>query len=696
MQPNFPIRRLAWCLSALFLTVVGAKFWLIQGCATPIFCSDEWTEANNFFKPWVEGHLTWAAWFAPHNHTHRLFFTRLLELVCVKLNGEWDPLLHMTVNTLLHAGIICGLVYCLWVFTGRKDPALLSLVLVPFLALPVAAENTLMGMQSQIYFLIGFAVIAMAGLGFHPPGSQGWLLGLVAAVLSFFTIASGFLAALAVAGLMVLRSLQARRLQRDHLITAGACLTVFALGAALNAQASSGVVGAPSWSAILATLAWTLAWPFENKPTMLVFTCLPLALTAVKYFKGQFKDPRAAEFLLTLGLWGFLQSAAVAYGRTSFANSSRYGDLFSVIPMASLASLFILGGGELFQRLSRGRQAALATGWTAILLGGLWHLSPRDWQNHDDTDSYPLWSAQTLLLQQENIRAFVATGDPASLRHYPDFETMTNVLLHPQLSRILPVDCRPPLPLAPDAGTTAAFVPGGYAPDRPPREYGQAWGNYSTNGVVVPGRFVSRPLTARLPRLQLELCCASADQLRIELVGPGTLRHVSVPPPIPGPWHTLNLPAPANPFRLEISADNPAAWVAVGALRESGRWSYAARKVLDHSVLILLSGLLLFAGLIAYDLFRQTPGPRFLRWLALGVVLAVLVRIWPERHFDATQFTCDLYANGAKHVAQARHPGEARHLLREALWLRPEDPQLQAQLRALSQPAGGKGMAGQP
>jgi len=76
---NFNWRLAAW-LSALLLVVLGAKLWVIQVYGTAVPYWDQWDEAKRFFKPWLEGHLTWGAWFAPHNE-HRIFFTRALDLL---------------------------------------------------------------------------------------------------------------------------------------------------------------------------------------------------------------------------------------------------------------------------------------------------------------------------------------------------------------------------------------------------------------------------------------------------------------------------------------------------------------------------------------------------------------------------------------------------------------------------------------
>lgn len=685
VQFNHSIRRLALWLTALSLIVIGTKLWLIQGYGTPVPYYDQWREADGFFKPWLEGRLTPGAWFAPHNE-HRIFLTRLLDLVCLKLNGQWDPLLQLVVNAFIHTAFICGLVYGLWVFGGRKDQGLFCLLLIPFFALPVAAENTLWGFQSQVYFLIIFAVAAVAGLGFHRPGSKGWLLGFAAAVLSLFTMASGFLVALAVAGLLGLRRLTRGQLNRDSWFTLGSCFVVSVAGAALTAKA--GLHPAPSGGAMLASLAWILAWPFEHKPAMLLFTCAPLALTAIKYAKGEFKDARVAEFLLTLGFWGFLQSAALAYARTDQVNCSRYADLFCVLPIAGLASLFILGEGESFQRISRGGLTALATGWVVILLFGVWRTSPRDWQNYDDADNYPLWSAQTRLVQEENIRAFIATGNPAALSHDPEVALLTNTLQ--DLSRIMPPACRPALPLEKSAGSDTTFVQDGCPPERLKQEFARAWGSYSANGTAATGRFVSQPLTTTLPMLELQLCCApDAENLNLELVEQASGRRFRVIPQVVSRWHTVRLAAPKSPFHLEITDQSKVSWVAVADLKEAGRFSRCVHGLIHHAVFILLAGLCLLACLAGSDAIRRAPELNSfaaIRWLAFLAVVAAFAGVWTARNFDATKLASDLYANCARNFSRAGQLNEARQFLHEALWLQPDDLKLQNQLRALPEP----------
>ncbi|MEI8290672.1 MAG: hypothetical protein WCH99_14485 [Verrucomicrobiota bacterium] len=160
MQANHSNRQLALWLAALFLTIFGAKLWLIQVFGTNVPFFDQWDEARVFFKPWLDGKLTLSAWFAPHNE-HRIFFTRALDWLEIRLNHQWDPRLQMVVNAVIHAAYAVGLAFCVWFFTGKKQPGRICFLLTPLFALPFAAENAIHGFQSQMYFLEIFSLAAM-------------------------------------------------------------------------------------------------------------------------------------------------------------------------------------------------------------------------------------------------------------------------------------------------------------------------------------------------------------------------------------------------------------------------------------------------------------------------------------------------------------------------------------------------------
>ncbi len=201
VSPN-NLRLAAW-LCGLFTVIVGAKLWIIQVYSTDIPYWDQWDEARLVFQPWLAGHLTWSALFAPHNE-HRIFFTRVLDMLEIRLNGQWDPRLQMVINALIHASYACGLAFCLWRLVGKKWEGLICMSLLPFFAFPVGAEDIIHGFQSQMYFIEIFCLVSLYGLLPGNPWSFRWFWGLAAAVMSLFTLASGMLAAIAVVGVILL------------------------------------------------------------------------------------------------------------------------------------------------------------------------------------------------------------------------------------------------------------------------------------------------------------------------------------------------------------------------------------------------------------------------------------------------------------------------------------------------------------
>jgi hypothetical protein len=456
------------------------------------------------------------------------------------------------------------------------------------------------------------------------------------------------LASLAVIGLLVLRRLKRGGIMQGQWVTLGCSLAVFISGLILDvAIQKHGHYRAGRFLTFGEALLGNLAWPFMNQPALLWVICLPLAITVIKYFRSDFKDPRAAEFVLTLGFWGFLQAAALAYGRAHLGNSSRYMDTLCTFSVASLASLFILGENTEYRRLSRPLVGLLAMAWAGCLFWGMWQIS---WATMGGgrAENYMQFSRRRGLIEEQNVRAFVATDNPACLLDkpfgevpYPDAGVLAELLRDPSLLRIMPAACRPPLKLERDEKSDASLVLNGCPPGTPRQEFMPVWGNCS-NGVAVPGHFVSKPLCATLPKLSLKLCCGPRlEGVSLQLVEPSTGRRIELRPEITGRWQAIMVSAPQNPFRLEVTNQNHDAWVAVGEIKEWGRLSGYALLLLNHAVAILLAGLGLGVLLSGWGVVRCSIGKSLfsnhglVELLVLLAGLVALAWVWSERNFDA-------------------------------------------------------------
>jgi hypothetical protein len=445
----------AW-LAALFLTVLGAKLRAVQLYGSPLPLWDQWHEAERFFRPWMEGHLTWKLFFAAHNE-HRILFTRLLDMGVIGLNGRWEPLLQMTVNAFIHAAFVCGLAFCIWDFLGRKNGWFVCFLLAPFFALPYAGENTIWAFNSQLYLLDIASLATLVGLGFGRPGGWCWWLGLAAAIMGLFTMASGLLAPMAVGGLMILRAVKQRRMERGNLITLGSCLAVVGLGMALSVtMPGDRLLRAQTLAQFASALARNLTWPFFDTPRMAGLMALPPLWLAARYFRPDFQQPRAAEFLLAFGLWGVLQSAGLAYGRANYGEvipASRYMDVLNVFVIASLFATVLLvqlwGCGQ----FSKWAMTLLPLVFAGVIFFGLGRIS------QIVVDNLLLPTRMMNLAVEERIAAFRASDDerdllePPTVR--PDPQVTLEVLRNAKLQAILPAVCLPPAS-PPPAGRFAA------------------------------------------------------------------------------------------------------------------------------------------------------------------------------------------------------------------------------------------------
>ena len=449
-----PFKRFSPWLAALFLVVLGAKLWLVQLYGSPLPLWDQWYEAELFFRPWVEGHLTWQAFFAPDNG-HRIFFTRLLDLIVIRLNGRWEPLLQMTVNAFMHTTYVCGLAFCLWDFLGRKNGWFVCFLLAPFFALPYAGENTIWAITLE-YFLDLFTLVTLVVLGFARPGGRWWWLGLAAAFTGLFTMTSGLLAPMAVGGLMILRAIKHRRIERGNLITLIFCLSVIGLGMALGVTAE-GDRPLRAHTLMEFASAWlrNLTWLFFDAPAVACLIFLPLVLLLFFYFRQNFQEPRAAELLLGLGLWSVLQSAALAYGRANYGDIfpiSRYLDILNVFVIASLFASVLLAQFWLRGAFSMKFTLFLPLVFSAVIFFGLCRIS------QIVVNDLLLPTRSMNLVAEERVETFMASGnerdllEPPTMRPSP--EVALGVLRNTKLQAILPAVCLPPA----DAHVTGRFT----------------------------------------------------------------------------------------------------------------------------------------------------------------------------------------------------------------------------------------------
>jgi hypothetical protein len=598
---RIPVNSWLWAAS-LFLTMLGAKLWFIGRFGTSLPFWDHWEEARVVFIPYFHGQLNLADLISPHSE-HRPFFTRVYGLLLMLWNGQWDARLEMVGDAILHSLLLTGFGCLVVRYVGGKCWPLLWLPLAAVVALPFAWENTLGAFHSMFFFMLAFSLPTLWLLGLHPAWSLRWWLGVATGFCALFSVASGFIAAAAVFGLVALKILKRPGSWRRHLPTLAVCAAFTLAGVLLKTDVEvHHKLMAHSVSDFVTALGKFLAWPWIVLPPLAVVNFLPLALVGWFWFRSGEERLPAEELALVTGLWTILSGAASAFARgVGGAHPQwRYMDSSSfALTVNAVAVLILLARYR--GRTWLGRWDRLAClGWALMNLAGLFLLCDRAWRL--DIPEREFYTRSWV----RNVRAYLITGD---VRHLTVKQKEQRALFYPdmQLAYLgdenvrsrLPASVRDPLKIVPATPPGGAFVPRGWSLRKPDPPWEVSWGSFNAQGAAATGRFESQPLPAsRLPFLEIEVAGDLGQPgLSLELVEEATGKRTPVSSPgsaagwQPSPrlltssptvssggpaggWQKCQVKAPPGRFHLVATDDSPTGWFAFKEPRELGRLSW--------------------------------------------------------------------------------------------------------------------------
>ena len=602
-MPLFPFR-LATKLLALFCLVLGAKFCVMRACSSPLPYFDQWNgEGVDLLQPWLHGDYHWANLVAFHVQ-HRIVLTRLFVLGLFTANGgQWDTQVEMIVAAGFHAlcAVVLGAVLVRRLGPAAEDRLLIMLALL--FMLPFGWENTLSGgFQSQFYFLLGLSFVTIWGLGTQRPFAPGWWLGVGTAVLAYGSMGSAPLTPLAVAAATVLQWCQPGRDPRADRVTLGAAIGLCAVGFGLCLGVDPNANLQPrSTLAFVEKFLGLLGWP---NPTALAapLAYAPWAFLLVRRLRQPRRPAGAAErFLLPLGIFTLLNTAAIAFGRNQYRGLlvSRYMDILSIGALVNFACLLQFAGEARTARENTWVRAAGAV-WLGLLACGLGPLTARN--GNVDLPFMRVCNAQ----EDANVAALVAHPDPALTKdknafdyQCQDAKLMMKLVQDPLVRAAMPTMARRPLPLMPAAATAGGVHPvfvDTPAPNVPP----DGWQLDAPAGGQRATIFRSQTIDGSLPYLRITARGEIGPSVRLGLVGDRTGRTEWVWPPehaTRGDWWTATLRAPSEPFHVEAAVRADAAGsggVAFLFPRETGWLSVWVEPVLDSAYGLMLAGVALW------------------------------------------------------------------------------------------------------
>ena len=139
------------------IILISLKLLLIQYAGFPQPVWDQWDAQGLYlYVPYLDGNLTLSALFEPHNE-HRILTTRILSLALLLANGQWDPILEMVVNSILHIISFLILIKIISTISEKKITQVTIFVGMFIWMLPFGWDNALSGFQSQFYLLLIFS-----------------------------------------------------------------------------------------------------------------------------------------------------------------------------------------------------------------------------------------------------------------------------------------------------------------------------------------------------------------------------------------------------------------------------------------------------------------------------------------------------------------------------------------------------------
>ena len=427
------------------LMVFAARLREIHLYAGDVPFKDQWIiEAEQIIGPWLDGTLRFGAFFTPHFENVPVW-TRLLSWLQVALTGRWDPLVQMTVNAGLHCAFIWLVARWVWQTLAPRPAGFVTALLLLGGVLPYAWENITWGFQSQFPLALIFLFLHVRGSCLHPFGSRGWWVAQAAALAGLFTLASMWLAPLAVGASLLWTGTRDRRGLLVPLAIAALGLGLLAVGDLTSSVGGSFAQVVRSPLDFLYSCLHLLGWP-SGLSGALAIVQLPWLVHALR-IRRQAGIAPFDRIIFVLGLWNCVQAAALAFGRVgdNVDFVSRYGDLLFIGVLAGALALTRLVPG-----VARARPLFVAgvIAWSGLIETGLFFHATEGHARYFHQNA-----AQYALLRRSAVQAYLKDGDRhlletvetrAVLTDYT--KVVTRLLDQPAFRALLPASVNPASP----------------------------------------------------------------------------------------------------------------------------------------------------------------------------------------------------------------------------------------------------------
>jgi hypothetical protein len=610
-------RVFGWCMTdralrgllcvALFLVIIGARFWTIGEFGSDLPFWDQWdAEAKDLYIPYFEGKLTIEDCFAPHNE-HRVFFSRVLSLVLLIANGQWDARLQMLTNSLFYALFASGLFLLLtksnWI---RFNVALCAGIALVF-ALPFGWENTIWGFQSQSYLLVAFAMATLWLLSSNLLWSWPWVVGCLIGFLGLFTMATGLMAPLALLGfvfcLMIRRRQDWRSRLKEYWPTCMFCLLIVSVGLILMVRVEGHkVYEANSVRQFIQALGLCLSWPSTLlSPWWALANWFPFIVLAGCYLIGDLPDERHERLTLCIGIWVLLQAGTTAFARSTIVLSSRYSDMLSVSFLVNLMSIHLVSQGRIRSAIKGPVFTILVIIWLAGNSLGFLVQTVRAVKV--DLPNKKFMNAVEIVRTAGYVKSSDLRWLTEGLRSkidipYPEPLRLSELLRNPDIRRILPVSVREPLSMKVHRGNPMMFLNTNFESSAPPYYGDRLWGSKPPGGNDMDRGFEC--VAEKKQELSFVFLYVSGDYSHLFIADARGQQHPLVPLTPKGHKNGHNMWFPAYAYcsghlvRIGSAITGDSGHVFFTEPKELGLLSLLALVITNNAKVFLVTGIVLF------------------------------------------------------------------------------------------------------
>ncbi|HYA39767.1 MAG TPA: hypothetical protein VEF34_00560 [Syntrophobacteraceae bacterium] len=580
------------CLSGLFLLIWGTKLNLIHDFGSDIPFWDQWGLEAPLISSVLKGTLHPSELFDPASE-HRPLIMRLLDIMLLKLNGQWDPIVQMFVSSILYSLVLTGLCLVIWRLAGRKNLPLFCLAIGIIGVRHFSWETVLWGSTVGFILLPAFSFIAIVLLLYSKPFSADWHLGLAATLLGQFSIGSGFLAPFAVACVMVFNRISGTLKSKESRFAVFVLVAAAILEFLMTSVSPGAILKKFDPIGTLKVFGNIAAWPALWWGLAPLFWFPFFLLIRRQLRTGRSSD--LTQFLLAVGTWALLEAASMAWYRGGSA--VRYKDIHAAGLLVNLIIVFYLSAGRGLLADDRYRRAILAGSFALVLLTAMSVF-------HFNEMGIIVERHRLSEIEEVNTARYILTGDPSSLINQPPMhipytssDGLIPLLEDPVVRNVFPAGIRAPLRLDPAEGP--GFSAGGIPPELPALPHRKVLGSWRRNKGISNCEYLSGPISTSYSRLVFDIA-GGAPGASLEIL-PSEGRAIPVyAGGRSSRWKQVAVKAPRVPFRLHARDRSEHGWIAFSWPRELAGGGYYVRQICSANLAIAAFGLvILIAGLTA-------------------------------------------------------------------------------------------------